>query len=327
MTRPLTFACWDYDRTLALADGRVQIEGVDLTYLHLPVEETFFRMARFKEFDAAEMSLASYLVSLSHGRPFIAIPVFPSRSFRHNGIYVHVESGITKPAELVGKVVGLPEYQLTACVWIRGILAEHEGVPVESVSYRTGGLHDAGRIEKLPISPPGVDLANIPPGRTLDEMLVAGEIDAVYAPRTPRSFLRRDPAVRRLWTDPKAAEIAYFRATGIFPIMHTVVLRRDVYEAAPWIAGSLYKSLCQAKALLRSTIEDTAASPVMLPWTYDAVNEAVTLLGEDFWPYGVEPNHGTLSRFVQYAYDQGLVDRIYDPEELFAPETGESYLI
>lgn len=327
MTRPLTFVCFDYDRTLALADGRVRVEGVDLTYLHLPVEETFFRMARFKEFDAAEMSLSSYLVSLSQGRPFVAIPVFPSRSFRHNGVYVHAQSGIDTPSDLVGRTVGLPEYQLTACVWIRGILAEHEGVPVDSVSYRTGGLHEPGRVEKLAVAPAGVDLSAIAPGRTLDELLVTGELDAVYAPRTPRSFLRRDPAVRRLWADPKAAEMAYYATTRIFPIMHTVVIRRELYEADRWLAGSLYKALYEAKALIQPCLEDTAASPVMLPWTYAAAEEAAELLGADFWPYGIDDNRRALSTFARYAYDQGLTERAYEPEELFAPETAESYVI
>lgn len=327
MTRRMTLACWDYDRTLPLADGRVQVEGVDLTYLHLPVEETFFRMARFHEFDVAEMSLSSYLVSLAHGRPFVAIPVFPSRSFRHNGVYVHASAGIEKPSDLVGRVVGVPEYQLTACVWIRGILAEHEGVPVSSVAYRTGGLHEPGRVEKLAVAPDGVDLSPIEPGRTLDGLLVEGALDAVYCPRTPRSFLRKDPAVRRLWADPKAAELDYYRATGIFPIMHTVVIRRSLYEAEPWLAGSLYKAFCSAKALVQEGLEDTAASLSMLPWTYAAVAEAQGLIGDDYWAYGIEANRTTLTTFARYAHDQGLTERVFEPEELFAPETTEAYAI
>lgn len=327
MTRQITLACWDYDRTLPLADGRVHVEGVDLTYLHLPVEETFFRMARFKEFDAAEMSLSSYLVSLDHGRPFVAIPVFPSRSFRHNGVYVNADAGIEVPADLAGRVVGVPEYQLTACVWIRGILAEHEGLPVTSVAYRTGGLHRPGRVEKLAVSPKGVDVTAIGADQTLDELLVAGELDAIYAPRTPRSFLRGDPAVRRLWDDPKAAELAYYRETKVFPIMHTVVIRRDRYEDAPWLAGALYKTFCAAKALVQEGLDDTAASPVTLPWTYAAVAEAKALLGEEYWPYGIEPNRAVLSTFARYAHEQGLTARRYEPEELFAPETAETYVI
>lgn len=327
MTLPLTMACFDYDRTLPLADGRVQVEGVELTYLHLPVEETFFRMARFHEFDVAEMSLSSYLVSLSADRPFVAIPVFPSRSFRHNGIYVNTAAEVGTPADLVGKVVGVPEYQLTACVWIRGILAEHEDVPVASVSYRTGGLHAPGRVEKLAVAPAGVDIAPIPPGRTLDELLVSGELDAVYCPRTPRSFLAGNPAVKRLYADPKAAELAYYRATGIFPIMHLVVLRRDRYEENPWVAGSLSKAFGAAKTLVYESLADTAASPATLPWTYEAAAEAQAELGDDYWPYGLEANRSTLATFVRYAYDQGLIERPYEPEELFAPETLESYVV
>src|SRR5580692_13143591 len=184
---PVTLACWDYDRTAALASGEVRPEGVDLTYLSLPVEETFFRMLRHREFDAAEMSLSSYVISLGAddpgGRPFIAIPVFPSRAFRHNGIYVNAASGIASPAELPGRTVGVAEYQLTANVWIRGILAEHYGVPVESVRYRTGGLHEPGRPEKLAVSlPADVEVAPIGAGQTLSDMLASGEIDALYTP-------------------------------------------------------------------------------------------------------------------------------------------------
>jgi 4,5-dihydroxyphthalate decarboxylase len=325
--RKITLACWDYDRTLPLADGRVDVEGVDLTYLHLPVEETFFRMARFKEFDVAEMSLSTYLVSLGQDKPFVAIPVFPSRSFRHNGVYVNTKAGIERPKDLIGRVVGVPEYQLTACVWIRGILAEHEGVPVASVAYRTGGLRSPGRVEKLAVAPAGIDISPIDPGRTLDELLTSGELDAIYAPRTPPSFLEGHPAVRRLWADPKAAELSYYRVTGIFPIMHTVVLRRDRYEEAPWLAGALYKAFCAAKALVQEGLDDTAASLATLPWTYAAVAEAKELLGEEYWPYGIERNRTALATFARYAHEQGLTDRVYEPEELFAPETHQTYVI
>jgi 4,5-dihydroxyphthalate decarboxylase len=174
---PLTLACWDYDRTLPLAQGDVRPAGVDLTYLTLPVEETFFRMARFREFEAAELSLSSYVLSLDQDAPFVAIPVFPSRAFRHNGIYVHAASGITEPAELAGRLVGVPEYQLTAAVWIRGILAERHGLPVASVRYRTGGLHQPGRTDKIAHNaPPGVEIAPIPAGQTLAGPVAAGGV-------------------------------------------------------------------------------------------------------------------------------------------------------
>src|SRR3954469_16125820 len=200
MSIPLTLACERYDRTEALRDGRVRPAGVDLTYLAQQVEETFFRMARFGEFDAAELSLSSYVIGLTREAPFVAIPVFPSRLFRHSGIYVSAASGIREPRDLVGKQVGVAEYQLTANVWIRGILADEYDVPVESVTYRTGGLHQPGRIEKLEVElPNGVRVERIAPDQTLSEMLATGEIDALYTPRTPESFTRGDRGVRRLF--------------------------------------------------------------------------------------------------------------------------------
>lgn len=324
----LTLACWDYDRTQALADGRVRPEGVDLTYLTLPVEETFYRMMRYREFDVAELSLSSYVVSLCHDAPFVAIPVFPSRSFRHNGIYVNAAGGVEQPADLVGRVVGVAEYQLTANVWIRGILDQYHDVPVESVRYRTGGLHEPGRIEKAAVDlPPTVDIAPIPPGATLADLLARGEIDAIYTPRSPRPFAERDPRVRRLFTDPRAAEEAYFRSTGIFPIMHVIALRRDVYERHRWLARSLYKAFVQAKALATERLAETAAPLSMVPWSYTEYDGARDLMGEDFWPYGLPANERTLATFLRYSHAQGLADRLLRPDELFAPETLDSFRI
>ncbi len=325
---PLTVACWDYDRTFALASGDIRPDGVDLTYLSLPVEETFFRMMRYREFDAAEMSLSSYVISLCGDAPFVAIPVFPSRAFRHNGIYVNAASGIHEPGDLAGRLVGVAEYQLTAAVWIRGILAEHYGVPVESVRYRTGGLHEPGRAAKIRHDPPpGVEIEPIPPGRTLADMLVTGEIDALQSPRTPRPFAEGRPGVRRLFADPRAQEERYFAATGIFPIMHVIVLRRDVYERRPWLAQSLYKAFEDAREAAARRMEETAASRYMVPWLYAEVERTRQLMGNDFWSYGLEPNETTLRTFLRYSHEQGLADRLLGPADLFAPETRESYVI
>ena len=325
---PLTLACWDYDRTSALANGDIRPDGVDLTYLSLPVEETFFRMLRYREFDAAEMSLSSYVISLLDDGPFIAIPAFTSRAFRHNGIYVNAASGIAEPGDLRGRVVGLAEYQLTANVWIRGILAEHHGVPVGSVRYRTGGLHEPGRVAKVTHDPPpGVQIEPIPADRTLADMLITGEIDALYTPRTPHPFGQRDPGVRRLFTDPRPHEEQYYAATGIFPIMHVVVLRRDVYEARPWLAQSLYKAFEEARQAALRRMAETAASRYMLPWLYAEAERSQQLMGPDFWSYGLAGNEATLGVFLRYSFDQGLARRMLAPAELFAPETRESYVI
>lgn len=327
MSRPLTLACAPYDRTAALADGRVRPRGIDLTYLGLPVEETFYRMARYREFDVAEMSLSSYTISLSHGTPFVAIPVFPSRAFRHHAVYVHAGSGIERPEDLAGRVVGVPEYQITAAVWIRGILAEHHGVPVGSVTYRTGGLHEPGRVEKIAIDIPGVKIEPAPAGRTLDELLAAGELDAVYTARAPRSYLDGNPAVRRLWADSRAAETAYFQRTGIFPIMHTVAIRREVYEKDRWVARALLDAFEQAKALAAAELEETASFANMLPWGYEQAREARALMGHDYWPYQLAANFATLDTLLGYLHDQGLTPKRWVPAELFAPETQSTVLV
>jgi 4,5-dihydroxyphthalate decarboxylase len=325
---PLTLACWDYDRTEPLRDGRVRPEGVDLTYLSLPVEETFFRMARFHEFDAAEMSLSSYVLTLFRDAPFIAIPVFPSRAFRHNGIYVNTAAGIEKPADLAGRIVGIPEYQVTAAVWIRGILAERHDLPVDAVRYRTGGIHSPGRIEKVRLNlPPGIEVEPIPADRTLADMLVSGEIDALYSPRTPRPFTDGRPEVRRLFQDSRAAEEQYFGETGIFPIMHVIALRRELYEARPWLARSLYDAFEVARLQTAGRLGETAATRYMLPWLYDEVERTRGLMGQDFWSYGLGPNESTLRTFLRYSHEQGLAERLLDPADLFAAETLESYVI
>jgi len=251
----LSLACWNYDRTRALMDGTIRPDGIDLTYLNLPVEETFFRMLRNREFDVAEMSLSSYTVSMfREPRPFVAIPIFPSRMFRHSSIYINTGSGIREPKDLVGKRVGTPEYQMTAPVWIRGILAEHYGVPVDSVTYCTGGEEEPGRSEKLKLDlPPSIRVEPIGAGQTLSAMLASGEIDALHTARMPSTFVTAPDKVKRLFPDFVDVEKAYFRKTGIFPMMHTVAIRREVYEKNRWIAQSLYKAFAASQ---KATYED-----------------------------------------------------------------------
>lgn len=325
---PITLGCGPYDRTRALATGAVRVEGVNLRYVPLGPEEVFFRMAKHHEFEVAELSLSTYLITRFADADFVAIPVFPSRMFRHSGIYVHNGAGIETPADLCGARVGVAEYQLTANVWIRGILAEHYGVPVESVRYRTGGLNQAGRAEKVTIDlPSDVDVQPIPPGATLSEMLAAGEIDAVYSPRAPDSYLAGHPQVRRLFADPRTEEAEYFRRSGVFPIMHVVVIRRDVYEANRWLARALTKAFVEAKAVAMAELAKTAALSVTLPWLHEELRSTVALLGDDFWPYGLEPNRTPLEVFAGYSFDQGLSRRRLAPEELFAPESLDEVLI
>ncbi len=324
---PLTLACWDYDRTAPIADGRVAVGGVDLTYLTLRVEETFLRMIAHREFDAAEMSLSSYTMSKFRNDAFVALPVFPSRVFRHASIYVTEKSGIREPKDLIGKRVGVPEYQMTAAVWIRGMLADVYGVPVSSVAYFTGGEEHAGRTEKLSLNlPPEIKVQPIPSDRTLTEMLGTGELDALYTAQAPSNYVR-DGAVRRLFEDYIDAEKDYYRRTQLFPIMHTIVLRRDLYERHRWLAVEFYKAFVRAQAIAYENLHHTGVTKTMLPWM-SAYNDATReLMGDDFWPYGLEKNRKTLETFLRYHFEQGLSPRLLEPAELFAPETLESYKV
>lgn len=328
----LSFACWNYDRTRALLDGSVRPDGIDLNYLCLPVEETFFRMARHREFDVAEMSFSSYCVSLNKPeRPFVALPVYPSRFFRHSCIYVNASSGIREPKDLIGKRIASPEYQMTAPVWIRGILQDHYGVPVtnaESEPYRFGGEEEPGRIEKIKLDlPPNIRLQAIGPTQTLSQMLAEGEIDALYTARAPSSFTRGDGRVRRLFENYAEIERAYWRDTGIFPIMHVIVMRREIYEANRWIAQSLTKAFYAAQQMAYDDLAETAALKSMLPWLVAHVEEARREMGADWWPYDLEPNRKALETFTRYHFEQGLSKRQLGLDELFAPESLEAFKI
>lgn len=325
----LSLGCWDYDRTRALMDGTVRPDGIDLNYLSMPVEETFFRMLRHREFDVAEMSLSSYVVSLfSEDRPFIAIPVFPSRFFRHSSIYINADSGIREPGDLVGKRIGTPEYQMTAPVWIRGILSDEYKVPVDSVHYMTGGEEEPNRPEKLKLDlPDNIRVERIGPDKTLSRMLLDGEIDALHTARAPSSFYDGSGRVVRLFENYPAVELEYYRRTGIFPIMHCVVIRREVYEQNRWVAQSLFKAFKEAQKKTYQDMHETAAHKTMLPWLSAHVEEARRELGNDFWPYGFNENRETVATFLRYHHEQGLSRRLLTPEDLFAPETLEAFVI
>jgi len=249
---------------------------------------------------------------------------FPSTSC----IFINRSSGIREPKDLIGKRVGNPEYQLTACVWIRGILSDEYSVPVSSVTYLRGGEETPGRTEKQTVSlPPEIRLENIPEDKTLSRMLHDGEIDAIYSPRTPSSFSRGAGNVRLLFEDYEAVEREYYKRTKIFPIMHTIVIRREVYEKNPWVAQSLYKAFVLAQREVYEDLYETAALKFMLPWLIRHAEDTRILMGKDFWPYGVEPNLHGLSTFLRYSHEQGLAKRLLTPQELFVPETLESFKI
>ena len=323
----LSLACWDYDRVQPLINGQVRAKGIDLTFLNMIVEETFFRMLRNREFDVSEMSMSSYVVSLfKPDRPFIAIPVFPSRFFRHSSIYINGQSGIEKPEDLQGMRVGCPEYQMTAPVWIRGILQDHHGVPADSVTYMTGGEEAPNRSEKLMLDlPERIKVERIGPNDTLAQMLADGRIDALYTARKPSTFDGNN--VKRLFPDFVGTEQAYWRDTGIFPIMHVIAIRRDVYEANRWIAMNLFQAFREAQALCYEGLKETAALKGMLPWFNANAEAAFADMGDDFWPYGVEKNRKTLETFLRYHHEQGLSLRVLQLDEMFAPETLEEFVI
>jgi len=326
----ITMSCWDYDRTRALRDGRVSVDGVELTYLPLTIEETFFRMLRYQEFDVSEMSLSSYTLSLFQDNPpFIAIPVFPSRFFRHSCIFVNAGSGIRQPKDLAGKRIGNPEYQMTAPVWIRGILSDEYGVNVTSPTYLSGGEEEPGRSEKIELSLPAqFRVQSIPDTKTLSQMIESGEIDALYTARAPSTFAGNSSGkVRQLFPDYQSVERAYYQKTKIFPIMHTVVIRRELYQRHRWIAQSLYKAFVLAQRAAYEDLHQTAALKTMLPFLLQHVEETESLMGKDYWPYGLDANQKTLTTFLRYSYEQGLSKRLLTPRELFAPESLESFKI
>ena len=325
----LALACWDYDRTQALQSGLVQPEGIDLTFLAQPVEETFFRMLRYREYDCAELSLSSYAMTLAaDDPPFIAIPIFPSRFFRHSCIFVSAKSSIREPGDLAGKRVGNPEYQMTAPVWIRGILSDEYGVKPESVEYYTGGEEEIGRDEKIGLNlPPRFKLRAIGPTQTLAQMLADGDLDALYTARTPSTFHTQPGRVRRLFENYVEIERDYYRRTKIFPIMHTVVVRCDVYRRHPWVAQSLAKAFATAQRKTYRDFAETAALKTMLPWLTAHVDDLRRDFGDDWWSYGFESNRHVLETFLRYHHEQGLSPRRLEAEELFVRETLQTFKV
>jgi len=325
----LTLACWDYDRTRALQDGTVQVEGVELTYLPLRVEETFWRMLRYQEFEAAELSMGSYLMAREKGFPkLIAIPVFPSRAFRHSCIYINTESGIKEPKDLAGKRVGVPEYQITMAIWARGILQHEYGVKPEQMKWFTGGEEHPGREDKVKHDlPPSIDIRPISPDQTLSSMLERGEIDAMISAHMPSPFVRRSPKVRRLIPNFPEVERDYYKRTKIFPIMHTVALREDFYEKNPWVAQSLCKAFSESKRICQEAMYEFSALKYMITWSIAEMEKDRELFGEELWPYGLEANRHVLETLVQYAHEQGLIKNRLDLKTLFAPNTLEDFKI
>ena len=317
----LTLACWDYDRTRPLIDGRVKPDGIDLDIQILRPHQTFTRMLSDKEFHVSELSLASYTALKARDDcPFVAIPVALSRIFRHSCIYVRTGAGIVTPQDLKGKRVGTTQYGATALVFIKGMLQDDYGVAPADMHWFVGGLTAPTQPPLIPLNlPKNVKLDFLPEGKTLEGMLEVGELDALLSIYIPSLFLNASPRIARLFPNYKEVEQDYYRRTKIFPIMHTVVLREDVYREHPWAARSLYRAFCAAKDLAVDGLYDTDALRVALPWLLDHVEETWRVLGKDFWAYGLEPNRPTLEAIGRYVFEQGLAPRVVTPDELFAP--------
>ena len=322
----LSVAVRDYDRTRPLSDGLVQIDGVDPVFMPLDPEEIFFRAFRHAEFDICELSLSSFTVKTAQGTcPYVGVPAFVSRAFRHTAIYVRTDR-IKKPADLKGKKVGVPEYQLTANVWVRAILQDDHGVKPADIHWIRGGLVEAGRLEKIAITlPKGVKLEDAPAGRTLSSMLEAGEIDGFIGPRVPAPFERGDPQVRWLFPDPMAAAKDYFKRTGFFPIMHLIGVRRELAEQHPWLPAAVLKAFERSKAIALEKLADTSSTKVTLPFVEEMLRDARAFMGEDFWSYGVAPNRKVLDYFLAQHHVQGLSSRRLSVDELFHPATYEMF--
>ena len=325
----LTLACGDYDRTKALQDGSVQPEGIRLNYIPLQAEEIFWRMSRHQEFDASEWSLSNHLTMVSRGNsPFVAVPVFPSRFFRHSCIFINIDSKIQGPTDLKGKRVGAPEYSITAAVWIRGFLRDEQGMRAEDMEWFIGGQEEPGRKERVALKlPPEIKVRALQPDQTLNSMLEKGEIDALISARAPSCFVKGSPKVRRLFPNYKEVEIDYYRRTRIFPIMHVLVIRKELYDRHPWVAPSLYKAFCQAKerAIQNMHIGNTLACT--LPWLFAEMEQLKSIFGPDWWPYGIEPNRHLLETLIRYMGEQSLIDRSLKVEDLFAPNVAAEFKI
>ncbi|MGH9108503.1 MAG: 4,5-dihydroxyphthalate decarboxylase [Acidimicrobiales bacterium] len=327
MTVPLTMAMSGYDHIRDLATGEVPIEGVDLTVLTLPVEEVFFRFLRYREWHVSELSMAKYVAMRAAGdTSLVAIPVFPSRVCRHSSVFVR-RDGPASPKELAGARIGVPEWAQTASVYTRALLQYEWGVPLQDVRWFQAGVNTPGRAEKVALHlPDGISLTPVP-DRSLDEMLRSGDLDAVFSAHPPPSFERGEGDIVRLFPDYQGLEREYVARTGVFPIMHTTVIRADVLESDPWVAANLYTAFEEAKQRSIARLSELTASRIPLPWIPNLVEDMRQLFGPDPWPYGIEANRVTLEAFTRWAHEQGVAARRLEPEELFAPQVQEQYKV
>jgi 4,5-dihydroxyphthalate decarboxylase len=320
----LSIAVGDYDRVRPLVDGEVRIDGVDPVFLLLEPEEVFFRAFRHQEFDVCELSLSSFSVRASRGdNPYVGVPVFTSRAFRHTAITVRKDR-IRSPLDLAGKRIGLPEWQLTACVWARALIEEY-GVDLRDITWVRGGIEEAGRVEKIELKlPEGIRLEDAPGDRSLSQMLEDGDLDGIVAPRVPSCQVRGAPHIGWLFDDTRAEAEAWYRRTEIFPIMHLLGVKKTLVEQHPWLPATILKAFTQAKAVAMAKLADTASAKVTLPFVEDQHLAAQKLMGQDYWPYGVAPNRHVIDTFLAHHRRQGLSSGSLQAKDLFHPTTWES---
>lgn len=321
---PLSMAISNYDHVSDVVYGRVRPEGIELNAMELPIEEVFFRMFNFVEWDIAEFSMAKYCSMTASGTsPFQALPVFPSRVFRQSAIYVATSANLTRPGDLAGRRIGIPEWAQTAGVYVRGFLQHQCGVQLKDVHWVQSGVNQAGRHEKVALAlPAGVTIEAVE-DRSLNQMLLDGDLDGIISAREPHAFKARDPRIARMWPDYRSIEEEYFRQTGVFPIMHAVVVKNETLKRHPWVAMNLFRALEEAKNNSLRRLASIVNSRVAIPWSHVAYDNAEALLGKDLWPYGIEPNRRTLETFLQYCEEQGVTQRKIAVEELFPREVAQ----
>ncbi len=323
---PISLGCGAYDRTRPLLDGRLSIEGCETIAVPLVPEELFHRSFHSGEFIVSELSMGSYLARWSMGDTrYFAIPVFTSRMFRHSAIYVHADSDINEPEDLRGQCVGVPEYAMTAALWVRALLDQDFGIKPQYLHWRTGGLHQTGRTAKANINlPPSIDVQPIEPNETLDNLLADGRLPAIISARPPQSFRNANGRIRRLFPDHEPLERDYYCRTQIFPIMHVVAIRYDYVDKHPWLPSSVLKAFQEAKALALSELQDGSAPSATLPWLGSALAKTQAIMGTDFWPYGLDANRTTITAMLNYAYLHGTTKRLLEPEEIFVQSTHDA---
>lgn len=319
----LSLAISDYEHTRDLVHGVVKPMGIELTGLVYEVEEIFYRFTMNREWDVSELSMGKYVALKSQDDPSLtAIPVFPSRFFRQSSLYVRADSPLTKPADMAGKRIGIPEWAQTASIYTRGWIEHDVGIPLSDIEWIQAGVNDPGRAEKVSLNLPDGVRYSARPDSSLTEMLLCGEIDIAMTARSPRPYELRDGTIRHMFPDWREIEAKYYKDTGIFPIMHVMALKSATYNRDPWVAMELLKAFELAKERSLKRVLNYSASRIPIPWGYALAEDAVEEFGHDYFPYGVEDNRQTLEAYLAYAFEQGVCARPLTVEELFPPEVG-----